>query len=130
MSEVELADFRKAHATPPPKPPILPPKWKEHLKGSIIEIPGFKKFYNSPDGPKSLYRRLRGRPTIKTSPSGVLEHNVAQHKAFPSVSHLPLFESQTAVDIQNAKKVLGYSPKFDIETGGNLTCQWALWANF
>jgi nucleoside-diphosphate-sugar epimerase len=132
MSEEELADFRKAHASPPAKPPILPPKWKEHLKGSIIEIPGFKKFYNSPDGPRSLYRRLRGRPTIKTSPSGVLEQpngNVAQHKVFPSVSHLPLLESQTAVDIQNAKKVLGYSPKFDIETGGSLTRQWARWAN-
>lgn len=132
MSVEELADFRKAHATPPAKPPILPPKWKEHLKGSIIEIPGFKKFYNSPIGPKSFYRRLRARPEIKISPSGASEEangNAAQHKAFPSVSHLPLLESLTAVDIQNAKKVLGYSPKFDLESGGGLTRQWARWAN-
>jgi len=133
MSDEELAEFRTAHATSSLRPPILPPKWKEHLKGSITEIPGFKKFYNSRNGPKSLYRRLRGRPAIKTSPSVSSEQangNVAQHKIFPSISQLPLLESETAVDIQKAKKVLGYSPKFDIETGGILTRQWAQWANF
>lgn len=131
MTEEELADFRQAYNTPPPKPPLLPEKWKSHLKGTIIEIPGFKKFYNSPAGPKTLYRKLRGLPPIKTSESGLLVEGSepeAVKKSFPSVGHLPLLESQAAVSIQRAKDALGYAPKFDLALGGELTRQWARWA--
>jgi len=131
MTEEELADFRQAYNTPQPKPPLLPEKWKSHLKGSIIEIPGFKKFYNSPAGPKALYRKLRGRPQIQTSESGPPVEALgaeAVKKSFPSAGHLSLLESQAAVDIQLAKDELGYAPKFDLARGAALTRQWARWA--
>ena len=127
MTEEELADFR----SPLPKAPLLPEKWKSHLKGSIIEIPGFKKFYNSPAGPKALYRKLRGRSPIRvldSSDSGAAPMQGGLKKTYPSAGHLPLLESKAAVDIQHADATLGYAPKFDLALGGELTRQWAHWA--
>jgi nucleoside-diphosphate-sugar epimerase len=131
MTEEELADFHLAYNTPPPKAPLLPEQWKSHLKGSIIEIPGFKKFYNSPVGPKALYRKLRGRPPIRPSESrspNELSGKGPIKKSFLSVEQLLLWESKSVVEIQRARDELGYAPKFHMPAGGEITRIWAHWA--
>ena len=36
---------------------------------------------------------------------------------------------KTKVRIEKAKRILGYQPIFDLESGMRLTEQWARWAN-
>ena len=39
------------------------------------------------------------------------------------------FRARTRVRIDKAKRLLGYRPAFDFETGMDLTERWARWAN-
>jgi nucleoside-diphosphate-sugar epimerase len=39
------------------------------------------------------------------------------------------FRARTRVRIDKAKRLLGYRPAFDLETGMDLTERWARWAN-
>lgn len=131
ISDAEISDLRRELIISPPKNNILPPKWKVHLKGLIVEFPGFKKVYNSKNGLKFLYQKLRGRQQEIRLPSSELEIAAYENsfkKVYPYASHLSLMESKSEVSIQKAKNELGYEPKFDISLGGQLTRQWMKWA--
>jgi nucleoside-diphosphate-sugar epimerase len=39
------------------------------------------------------------------------------------------YAAKTRVRIDKAKRVLGYRPRFDLESGLERTAQWAEWAN-
>ena len=130
MSDAEISDLRRELIIAPPKNQILPSKWKGHLKGLIVEFPGFKKVYNSKNGLKFLYQKLRGRQQeirLPSSGSETIAYENSVKKVYPYASHLSLMESKSEVSIQKAKNELRYEPKFDISLGGQLTRQWIKW---
>ena len=49
-------------------------------------------------------------------------------KVFPPLDHVPLLAYQQRVSIERAKRVLGYVPRFSLETGTRLTVAWMRWA--
>lgn len=75
---------------------------------------------------QSLARRVRSGGA--TQPQPVASPADKPIQALPARG-IQLFATKTRVRIDKAKRLLGYEPAFDFETGMNLTEEWARWAN-
>lgn len=75
---------------------------------------------------KSMLRLIKGNGREK---EGSLEVDVAKpiHPLSPTMAQL--YTVKTKINIEKAKRMLGYQPVYDFETGIGLTEQWARWAN-
>jgi nucleoside-diphosphate-sugar epimerase len=80
---------------------VLPESWQQKIKGRLA-------------GGRS------GRPA---SP----DRELPIHPLPPKM--IGFFRARTRVRIDKAKRILGYRPAFDFETGMDLTERWARWAN-
>lgn len=83
---------------------VLPESWQQRIKGKI----------GSGGGPA-------GRPP------GDNGGDLPVHPLSPQM--IGFFQPRTRVRIDKAKRLLGYRPAFDFESGMALTEQWARWAN-
>lgn len=68
-------------------------------------------------------RLAAGRQLRSAAPS----HELPIHPLPPKM--IGFFRARTRVRIDKARRLLGYRPAFDFETGMDLTEQWARWAN-
>jgi len=79
--------------------------------------------------PESWQQKIKGR----LAGGGRAGHSVDPDRELP-IHPLPpkmigFFRARTRVRIDKAKRILGYRPAFDFETGMDLTERWARWAN-
>jgi nucleoside-diphosphate-sugar epimerase len=82
--------------------------------------------------PESWQQKIKGR-LASGSRSGHSGHSENPARELP-IHPLPpkmigFFRARTRVRIDKAKRILGYRPAFDFETGMDLTERWARWAN-
>jgi nucleoside-diphosphate-sugar epimerase len=76
--------------------------------------------------PESWQQKIKGRLAAgRRSPAP--DHEALIHPLPPKM--IGFFRARTRVRIDKAKRLLGYRPAFDFETGMDLTEQWARWAN-
>lgn len=111
---------------------VLSADFRYHLKGLILATPGFKRAYKSvPFSRKanqvlrSILRARHMEPT-STNANGASVKPLCP-RVLPDPKHLQLLRSQTEVSIDAAKRHLGYSPKFSLAQGGQLTRYWLEW---
>ncbi|MFC2023114.1 NAD-dependent epimerase/dehydratase family protein [Chloroflexota bacterium] len=81
--------------------------------------------------PKGVRRSLVGSPappSLRKTPG--VKHDI-KSATVPIVdpTETRSYASHTRVRIDKAKRVLGYRPRFDLESGLERTAQWAEWAN-
>jgi nucleoside-diphosphate-sugar epimerase len=81
---------------------VLPESWQQKIKGRLAG---------------------GGRPGHSANP----DRELPIHPLPPKM--IGFFRARTRVRIDKAKRVLGYRPAFDFETGMDLTERWARWAN-
>lgn len=79
-----------------------------------------------------LWTRTRGRyldpPGITTAPTAAARPGrAATPTQRPNPARLALYRANTRVRIEKARRVLGYKPIFDLETGMALTAQFVDW---
>lgn len=136
MSAEELAEFlpKGPVAEPLTLRTILPQSFRYHLKGVLLEFPGFKLIYRKLGILRWLNQRSRqivGAPKqqvmIKEKPQMQAAEKI--NKVYPGREHIPLFQSRTSISIEKASKELGYKPKFNLDSGTKLTRSWLEWAN-
>lgn len=137
----EMTADELAELTPKPPAPepltlrtILPKEFRFHLKGAILEFPGFKWLYR-----KTIFLRWFNRLArqILVAPKKQDSHqeqakvqaNESETEVSPSRDHIPLFQSRTSISIEKAAKELGFKPKFKLDSGAILTRAWLEWAN-
>ena len=69
----------------------------------------------------------RRTPTGGRGPAAIPATELPIHPLTPAM--IGFLRPRTRVRIDKAKRLLGYRPAFDLETGMELTEQWARWAN-
>ena len=136
MSAEELAEFLpKVPVTEPlTLRTILPQSFRFHLKGVLLEFPGFKLIYRKLGilrwlnrGARQIVSAPKQQVTSKEKPKVHATEKI--NKVYPGREHIPLFQSQTSFSIEKAAKELGYKPKFNLDSGTKLTRSWLEWAN-
>jgi nucleoside-diphosphate-sugar epimerase len=76
--------------------------------------------------PESWQQKIKGRLASGRVPSAP-DREMPIHPLPPKM--IGFFRARTRVRIDKAKRLLGYRPAFDFETGMDLTERWARWAN-
>lgn len=76
--------------------------------------------------PESWQQKIKGRLAAGRGPSAP-DHEAPIHPLPPKM--IGFFRARTRVRIDKARRLLGYRPAFDFETGMDLTERWARWAN-
>lgn len=81
--------------------------------------------------PQSVRRSLFGAPNGPSLRYGAGANHDAKPVAVPVMepSEIRGYASRTRVRIDKAKSLLGYQPRFDLESGLDRTAKWAEWAN-
>jgi nucleoside-diphosphate-sugar epimerase len=77
--------------------------------------------------PESWQQKIKARISGGGRPPVPPSRELPIHPLDPKM--IGFFRARTRVRIDKAKRLLGYQPAFDFETGMNLTEQWARWAN-
>ena len=98
----------------------------------ILGLPGISHFHRSIRylSPENFWRNVR--KMIVYNSNDIVDKrsgSIDKPLILPKINQLHLYKSKTRVVINKAKDLLGYSPKFDLENGMQLTSQWAKWAN-
>jgi nucleoside-diphosphate-sugar epimerase len=136
MSAEELAEFLpKVPVTEPlTLRTILPQSFRFHLKGVLLEFPGFKLIYRKLGilrwlnrGARQIVSAPKQQVTSKEKPKVHATEKI--NKVYPGREHIPLFQSRSSISIEKAAKELGYNPKFNLDSGTKLTRSWLEWAN-
>ncbi len=76
--------------------------------------------------PERWQQKIKGRLAAGQRPSAP-DYEAPIHPLPPKM--VGFFRARTRVRIDKAKRLLGYRPAFDLETGMDLTERWARWAN-
>lgn len=77
--------------------------------------------------PEGLQDRIKGRMSGGGGRPPVPEKGLPIHPLTPQM--IGFFAAKTRVQIDKARRLLGYEPAFSLERGMELTEQWARWAN-
>jgi nucleoside-diphosphate-sugar epimerase len=77
--------------------------------------------------PESWQQKIKARISGGGRPPVPPSRELPIHPLDPKM--IGFFRARTRVRIDKAKRLLGYKPAFDFETGMDLTEQWARWAN-
>jgi nucleoside-diphosphate-sugar epimerase len=77
--------------------------------------------------PESVQQKIKSRLGSGGRPSRPAAAELPIHPLTPQM--IGFFRPRTRVRIDKAKRLLGYRPAFDFETGMELTEKWARWAN-
>lgn len=77
--------------------------------------------------PEAWQQRIKSRLASGGRPSRVAAAELPIHPLNPQM--IGFFSARTRARIDKAKRLLGYRPAFDLETGMDLTERWARWAN-
>jgi nucleoside-diphosphate-sugar epimerase len=77
--------------------------------------------------PESWQQKIKARISGGGRPPVPPSRELPIHALDPKM--IGFFRARTRVRIDKAKRLLGYKPAFDFETGMDLTEQWARWAN-
>ncbi|MDA7877632.1 NAD-dependent epimerase/dehydratase family protein [Akkermansiaceae bacterium] len=77
--------------------------------------------------PEAMVDRLKGTPPLASDFGG--DANVIQRPLiFPAEMMIPRLAAKTEFNCNKARELIGYEPKFDLDTGMKLTKEWAQWA--
>jgi nucleoside-diphosphate-sugar epimerase len=81
--------------------------------------------------PEGVRRSLAGQPARRSAPGATDGRRNFRAAKVPIMdpTEIRSAASKTRVRIDKAKRVLGYQPQFDLESGLERTAQWAEWAN-
>ncbi|HEX6902674.1 MAG TPA: NAD-dependent epimerase/dehydratase family protein [Thermoanaerobaculia bacterium] len=77
--------------------------------------------------PESWQQKIKSRLAGGGRPSSPASRELPIHPLTPQM--IGFFKPRTRVRIDKAKRLLGYRPAFDFESGMELTERWARWAN-
>lgn len=77
--------------------------------------------------PESWQQKIKSRLAGGGRPSAPASRELPIHPLTPQM--IGFFKPRTRVRIDKAKRLLGYRPAFDFESGMELTERWARWAN-
>lgn len=77
--------------------------------------------------PEAWQQRIKARLASGGRPSRPAAAELPIHPLTPQM--IGFFRARTRVRIDKARRLLGYRPAFDLETGMDLTEKWARWAN-
>jgi nucleoside-diphosphate-sugar epimerase len=77
--------------------------------------------------PETWQQKIKSRLASGGRPSRAAASEAPIHPLTPQM--IGFFRARTRVRIDKAKRLLGYRPAFDLETGMDLTEKWARWAN-
>ena len=77
--------------------------------------------------PESWQQKIKARISGGGRPPAPPSRELPIHPLSPQM--IGFFKAKTRVRIDKAKRLLGYKPAFDFETGMDLTERWARWAN-
>ena len=77
----------------------------------------------------SLKRRMSGRDGRNAGVAQPLVASEEEPMPLMEPSSVRFYVSKTRVRIDKAKRILGYQPVFDLDSGMSLTEEWARWAN-
>lgn len=136
MSAEELAGFlpKKPVAEPLTLRTLLPQSFRYHLKGVILEFPGFKFIYKRLGilrRVNQVARHILGAPQqqVTSNEKPQVQATEKINKVLPGREHISLFQSRSSISIEKASEGLGYIPKFNLDSGTKLTRSWLEWAN-
>ena len=106
LTNEELAALTRPAPRPTAAKRISAGKVISRIREVVAEVPGARRVYRFFKGKKVVPRRL------------------------PLAEHLSLLASRSVVQIDRARKELGYEPQFDLSQGGKITADWLRWAAY